>query len=81
MVTGAKILGGWAKQLMEAGVVPPNTRRLVIDISIDEPVKVYYDCYGDDKMFTAELAVALEKAEVIHAGEAASEPCDDESGA
>lgn len=75
--TGRGLLGGWVKQLIDAGVVPPSTRRILIDIDHDATVKVYYECYGDEKMFTAELAVALEKAEVVSASMAdapASEP-------
>lgn len=81
MPTGKGILEGWAKQLMDAGLVPPSTRRILIDIPVCDVVTVYYECYGDEKMFTAELAVALEKAEVVSASMAdapVSEPASPE---
>ncbi len=64
-MTGRTLLDGWVKQLIDAGVAPPETRRLIIDIPVDDVVKVYYECYGDEKMFTTELAVALQKADII----------------
>ncbi len=73
MFTGRTLLGDWAKKLSDAGVVPPMCRRILIDIPFNEVVKVYYETYADEKMFTAELAVALEKAEVVSAYKTSSE--------
>lgn len=73
MITGRNLLDGWVKQLIEAGVVPHNVRRVLIDIPVADVVTIHYECYGDEKMFTAELAVALKKAEVVHVGDAATE--------
>ena len=37
------------KQFVEAGLVPDNCRRIVIDLEVNDAVKVYYECFGDDK--------------------------------
>jgi hypothetical protein len=36
-----------AKALTEAGIIPTNCRRFIIDSEAGEVVKVYYECYGD----------------------------------
>lgn len=69
-MTGRTLLSDWAEKLIDAGIVPPMTRRILIDIPLNDVVKVYYETYADEKMFTAELAVALKKAEVVHVGKA-----------
>ncbi len=40
---------GLGKRLVEAGLLPANTRRFLIDCPPpnEGPVKIYYDCYGD----------------------------------
>jgi hypothetical protein len=55
----------WWNKLVEYGVVPPETRRVIIDIDSEDVVKVYYSCYADAKMFTPELAVMLKGAKAV----------------
>lgn len=57
----------WSKQLQELGIVPPECRRVIIDISYDAIVRVYYEANADPQMFTTQLAVALKDAEVVSA--------------
>ncbi len=45
----------WWKQMEEAGVVPSEVRRVIIDIPLDEPAVVYYECYADKRMFSIDL--------------------------
>ena len=48
-VTGAMALGRDAfDRLVKAGVCPPNTRRLVIDIQADNVVVVYVEHYDSE---------------------------------
>ena len=36
--------------LIEQGIIPPETRRVIIDIGIDAIAVVYYECFADEKM-------------------------------
>ena len=38
------------EKLHEAGLIPDNTKRIVIDIKHDNPVIVYYETYGNAAM-------------------------------
>ena len=44
-------LNGFWKAMEEAKLVPPLTRRMIIDINMNDAVQVYYECFGDEKMF------------------------------
>ena len=41
------------KPLVEAGILPPNTKRFVIDCDINSAVKIYYECYGSEDQASA----------------------------
>lgn len=56
---------GWLTRLQDAGVVPKETRRIIIDIPCDGIVRVYYECNADECMFTIDMAKLLEDAEPI----------------
>ena len=43
------------KQFVEAGLVPDNCQRMIIDVKYDEVVKVYYECLGDKKMLDIDI--------------------------
>ena len=58
-------LKDWFAPLIEAGVIPPEPRRIIIDIPSDDVVTVYYECDADKRMFTLDLVNALTDAEVI----------------
>lgn len=76
-IAGRKVTD-WIKTFVAAGVVPPNTRRVIVDIAIDHIAQVYYECYGDTRMFTVEVMIglteALKGAEVAHVSQAAEVP-------
>ena len=40
------------QKLIEAGVIPKDSaiRRIVIDIPADDPVVIYYETYGDNRV-------------------------------
>ena len=38
------------KAMQEAGILPDNCRRVVIDIPYDDLVEVYYECLGDTRL-------------------------------
>lgn len=44
------IADGLIKVLIERGIVPPNVRRCVIDMVAQEPIMVYHDCFGDERL-------------------------------
>jgi hypothetical protein len=59
----------WRDALQEAGVIPPQVRRIIIDIDMDAVIKVYYETLADAKMFGVDMARALRGAEVIGVAE------------
>lgn len=61
----ARNLREWRQPLMDACVIPHNTRRIIIDIPEDNIVTVYYECGADERMFTIGLADMLKGADVI----------------
>lgn len=38
------------KILTDAGIIPDNCRRVVIDINCTDAVKIHYEVYGDDRI-------------------------------
>ncbi|KKN20053.1 hypothetical protein LCGC14_0939470 [marine sediment metagenome] len=40
----------------DAGILPDNCRRVIIDIAYDDAVKVYYECYGDERLLKIDFA-------------------------
>ena len=44
-VSGAE----FGKRLCDAGLIPGNSRRIVIDIQSDRCVMIYYEIYADSK--------------------------------
>ncbi len=46
---------GWFKELLDAGLVPAETCRIVVDISLDDCVRVYYETYASEKMLDVSL--------------------------
>ena len=66
MVMGPGIdIQDWLQPLIKAGVIPPATRRLIIDIQHDCIAAVYYECDADKRMFSIDLTKALTGADVI----------------
>jgi hypothetical protein len=37
-------------KLVEAGIVPKNARRVVIDLPVDGRMVLYVECYGDERI-------------------------------
>jgi len=40
----------FVKALVDAGVIPDNCRRVVIDLNTEKAVKVYFEVYGDERL-------------------------------
>lgn len=55
----------WLQRLQGRGIVPPEVTRIIIDIPLDDCVRVYYECLADEAMFSIEMADMLSGAEVI----------------
>jgi hypothetical protein len=68
-ITHFDIYKDWVVPLSEGGIIPPETRRIIIDVGMEQIVKVYYECNADERMFTIELADALKGADVISVGD------------
>jgi hypothetical protein len=62
-------IAGWqfANALIEAGVITAdeNVRRLVLDVSVDGPVVLYVERYGDDRLL--HVATTLAGVQVVKA--------------
>ena len=56
---------GFIIELINAGVVPQETRRVLIDIPYDDVCKVYYDCYANKRMCSAKFAKLLKDSTAV----------------
>lgn len=36
--------------LKGSGILPDNCRRVVIDLNTDDATKLYFECFGDDRL-------------------------------
>jgi hypothetical protein len=45
------------KVLMDAGILPPKCRKAVIVLELDQPVKVYTECFGDERCLCVDFKV------------------------
>jgi hypothetical protein len=52
--------------LKKTGLIPPNTRRVVIDASMDEVVQMYYECYGDATLLCVDTVESLKDCITVH---------------
>ena len=66
-------LHDWIERLQEAGVIPRESRRIIIDIHRDAIAKVYYECNGDERMVDRDLMDAVQNSKPIGIAEAPAE--------
>lgn len=62
----------FCEKFAAAGVIPPNTRRMIIDVEAGKAVKVYYDTFGNEtllQMITPEMLMNGEEIEHTKEGE------------
>lgn len=55
----------WFKTLVDIGVVPPETCRIIIDAPLDGVVRVYYQCNADKRMFNVDFVEMVKGAEPV----------------
>lgn len=61
----------WLTEMQEKGLVPPETRRIVIDAPLSGIVKVYYEANLDPRILSPEFALMLKDcATPVHAKDA-----------
>jgi hypothetical protein len=52
-MSGHRVIVG--TELLEAlkirGLVPAQARRIVIDIEAEKPAMLYFECFGDERLF------------------------------
>lgn len=58
----------WWKELREKGIIPPQVTRMIIDISMQNPVRVYYETLAEPSMLGG-LPNILKGADFIDVGE------------
>ena len=43
-------------EMLAAGFkIPQGCQRIIIDVQMDEPVRIYYQCLGDDEQLNSEI--------------------------
>ena len=62
VVTGREIVGA---KLAEAGLIPDDTKRLIVDIPCDGVVKVYYDTFGNERLCEVVLEALIKNKDKI----------------
>lgn len=67
---------GILDRMQRAGIVPPETCRLIIDIGIDCVVRVYYECLADEKLIDVDLVSGLEGVEPQRVQKMVGYPCE-----
>ena len=60
--TNGDIIG---KALYEAGLIPDNTRRIVIDIQCDSYVMIYYETYASREMMDITIESLIQHKDMI----------------
>jgi hypothetical protein len=65
MAMDPEIIRGYLGDLEAAGIVPPETRRVIVDINTNCVATVYYECFADKRMFSIDLTKALAGADVV----------------
>jgi hypothetical protein len=50
------------EMLHEQGIISKNVRRVIIDASVDEALKLYIEEYGDERMLHLDVMPELEAA-------------------
>lgn len=62
--------GQFGQMLIDAGILPANTKRVIIDAEVSKVVTVYYECFGDARLLKIGIEDALLKdVEVVRAND------------
>lgn len=62
----AKMIGGMMLQtLHDAGILPPNCRRVIIDAKADDVVHMYFECFGDERVLRLDLPTNLGACDTV----------------
>ena len=61
------------QKLMDAGIVPSNCTRIIIDLELDNVAKVYCQCLGDTKLLDFDWGVELGEVKAVSADELSNE--------
>jgi hypothetical protein len=54
--------------LRDSGIVPENTRRVVIEAGVDTPVTIYCEQFGSEALVSVEAPPIFEGAKVVVKG-------------
>lgn len=55
----------YGKLLFEAGIIPKECTRFIIDCTAGEPIKIYLTCNGTDALLAIAPPPALLEAQII----------------
>jgi len=56
------------ERMIDLKIVPPNCRRVVIDMNLHSAIIMYYECYADKKIIELDLPKQLSEAMQIREG-------------
>ena len=65
-----RVVGGveLGKALAAAGLVPDNCSRMIVDVQVNDVVRVYYTCFGDEDLLRVVVDLAREHLIVDESG-------------
>lgn len=49
------------KSLEAAGILPDQCKRVIIDIDYTALVTIYFECYGDERLYNIDLGMHIKK--------------------
>jgi hypothetical protein len=47
------------RRMADEGILPKHCRRVIIDIQVNGIPQVYFECHGDERMYSIERELAL----------------------
>ena len=54
---------GLIKQFQDADILPDNCRRVILDVSYNDAVMIYYEVLGDERLYDIDFAAGIKIVE------------------
>lgn len=64
MIADEPLSPEWWEALQKAGAVPKYITRMIIDVQLEQPAKVYFECHGDSALCSV-IPTLLEVARIV----------------
>lgn len=69
MAISLQAANDWVRSLQRQGIVPPNTRRVILDVQADKVPTIYYECWADEQVFQVDIVEALREWPAVRVSE------------